>query len=513
MQALADNINTFFHQVAADLPSLSDSSAPPPSVSIPDEFVIDRAVVEEKMSRINIHKSPGPDGLQNWILRDFCAQLAGPVCAIFNASIREGFVPGRWKEANVVPVPKAHPPRSIESDLRPISLTSTLGKLLESIVGTWMLEMIDDKLDNRQYGARKGRSTTHALVDMLHHWHSAIDHRESARAVFIDYAKAFDHVDHNILLRKMSALGLPDIIIRWLHSFLSHRRQRIKIGDVFSEWLEMIAGMPQGSYLGPMTFIVLIDNIKAICLTHKYVDDTTLTEILNKMAVSGMQGIIDDVVLQSTESGMNINPRKTKEMLIGSTIIKHPPPHLTVSGALVERVAAFKILGVYVSSDLKWTHHVDMICSKVSSRMHFLKQLKRAGAPIQDLLCFYTTVIRPVMEYACPVWHSSLTLAQSNALEAQQRRALHIIYGDADYLSATIIAGVSSLNVRRAELTCKFYNKNILSNNSCLHYLLPKARDVNIIQRLRRANKIEPLQTRTERYRKSLIPFSLAHFQ
>ena len=101
------------------------------------------------MSRINIHKSPGPDGLQNWILRDFSAQLAGPVCAIFNASIREGFVPGRWKEANVVPVPKAHPPRSIESDLRPISLTSTLGKLLESIVGTWILERIDDKLDNR----------------------------------------------------------------------------------------------------------------------------------------------------------------------------------------------------------------------------------------------------------------------------------------------------------------------------------------------------------------------------
>ena len=140
---------------------------------------------------------------------------------MFNASIREGRVPQRWKEANVLPVPKSHPPRSIETDLRPISLTPTLVKLLESIVGAWMLERIENKLDVYQYGALKGRSTT-PLVDMLHHWSKAIDEGQSARAVFIDFAKAFDHVDHNVM-----------------------------IGEVVPEWLEMVAGMPQGFFSRP----------------------------------------------------------------------------------------------------------------------------------------------------------------------------------------------------------------------------------------------------------------------
>ena len=282
VQALADNISLIFQQVADDLPPLSTGSSPPRSDYYQNEFIIDQVAVETKLSRINIHKSPGPDGLPNWVLRDFCGKLSGPVCAIFNASVREGFVPPCWKEANVIPVPKIHPPRAIQSDLRPISLTSTLGKVLESFIGSWILERIEHRLDSRQYGALRGRSTTHALVDALHHWHSAVDSRQSVRTIFVDYAKAFDHIDHNILVAKMVEFGLPDVIIRWICSFLTDRRQRVKIGDVFSGWQMVHAGMAQGSYLGPLTFIILIDSLKPACLTHKFVDDTTLSEILEK---------------------------------------------------------------------------------------------------------------------------------------------------------------------------------------------------------------------------------------
>ena len=109
------------------------------------------------------------------------------------------------------------------------------------------------------------------------------------RSVFIDYAKAFDHVDHNILVAQMVAFGLPDVIIRWMCAFLSDRRQRIKIGNVLSDWQLISAGMAQGSYLGPLTFIILIDSLKSACLTHKFVDDTTLSEILDKRSTSMMQ--------------------------------------------------------------------------------------------------------------------------------------------------------------------------------------------------------------------------------
>jgi len=122
-----------------------------------------------------VQKAPGPDGLPNWLLRDFSTHLVGPVYAIYNASVREEFIPSRWKEAIVVPVPKVHPPRAIEYDLRLISLTATLGKVLESFIGAWILQRVSSRLDDRQYGALKQRSTTHALVDMLHHRHAAVD--------------------------------------------------------------------------------------------------------------------------------------------------------------------------------------------------------------------------------------------------------------------------------------------------------------------------------------------------
>ena len=108
------------------------------------------------------------------MLSDFCDKLSGRMCAIFNASKRERFEPLCWKEAHVIPVPKVHPPMAIESDLRPISLTAILGEVLESFVGSWILERIENQLDSRQHGGLRGRSTTHALVDALHHWHSAV---------------------------------------------------------------------------------------------------------------------------------------------------------------------------------------------------------------------------------------------------------------------------------------------------------------------------------------------------
>ena len=511
VRALADGVNRFFHGVASDLSPLDDSSIPPPPDVVPDEFIITQEQVERKLNRVKVHKAPGPDGLPNWLLRDFSSHLAGPVCAIYNASVREGFVPTRWKEANVVPVPKIQPPRAVESDLRPISLTATLVKVLESFVGPWIMERVGDSLDNRQYGALRRRSTTHALVDMLHHWHAAIDKCDSIRTVFVDFAKAFDHVDHNVLVAKLAALGLPDVIVRWICSFLRDRRQRVKIGDIQSEWLQLAAGMPQGSYLGPLTFIILINALQPGCLTHKYVDDTTMTEVLGRSAVSNMQVYVDELVQQAAEAGMIVNARKTKELLIGS-VLKDQPPPVSLSGTPVESVGTFKLLGVHVASDLKWSQHIDAITSKAASRLHFLKLLKRSGAGSDDLLSFYVTVIRPVLEYACPVWHSSLTVAQTKSLESLQRSAMSIAFGDGDCTLSLTRAGLDTLQARREQLTERFFRRGVLPESSCLHYLLPAKRDVSVTDRLRHARTFEHLMCRTVKFQNSFIPYCLKHY-
>ena len=167
------------------------------------------ADVENRLARINIYKVAGPDGLPNWLLRDFAPYLTQPLAAIFNASIRLGYVPPVWKSAEVIPAPKLPRPRSVQTDPRPTSLLPSLAKVLEPIIGQWLLPVLEPAFDPNQFGCRRQRSTTHALVAMTHAWQSALDRGGAARALFVDFRKAFDSVNHNLLLRKLYSRNVP----------------------------------------------------------------------------------------------------------------------------------------------------------------------------------------------------------------------------------------------------------------------------------------------------------------
>ena len=204
---------------------------------VPVCFIISSETVCKLLSSININKAIGPDAIPSWILRDHALTLAHPISTIFNASIREGYLPAIWRSAIVIPIPKVNPPRNISKDLRPISLTAVLSKQLERIVGGWMLDSIIDRLDVNQYGGLRGLSTTHALVDMVHTWLLAAEERKASHVVLLDYRKAFDHVDHTVLVNKCKTYDLPNFIIRWLCAFLSDRSQRVRLGQELSDWV------------------------------------------------------------------------------------------------------------------------------------------------------------------------------------------------------------------------------------------------------------------------------------
>jgi hypothetical protein len=512
VQLLANDINAFLQSVSNDLQPLSTELIPDIDDYFNDDFIIEPFEVERKLSNINVNKSSGPDNIPNWLLCDNSVWLAEPVCAIFNASLREGVVPAVWKQANVVPIPKNHPPRVIESDLRPISLTSTLSKVLESFIGFNVLEIVRDKLDKRQYGALKGRSTTHALIDIIHHWHQALENNETVRAVFIDYAKAFDHVDHSTIIRKLYNFGVDNVLIRWVCSFLAQRVQRVKLIDCFSEWLPLKGSMPQGTWLGPLIFVLLIDDLSTNCMLHKFIDDSTLTEIFKKGEPSAMGDHLNNVIEWSRDNFMNVNYKKTKEMLLGASI-SNEIGQLIVDGNTIARVSTYKLLGIHVESNLKWNCHVDYIRAKASSRLYFLKQLKKCSNNIADMLHFYTAVIRPVLEYACPVWHTSITNEQCRCLESIQRRAIYIINGiNEDYTTFCINNNLPSLYERRCELSKSFFNNSVLPSASCLHYLMPDRRDINITAKLRNPNVFCLPFVRTERFKHSFINYALEHY-
>ena len=164
--------------------------------------------------------------------------------AIFNCSLREGKLPNEWKMANIIPLPKSNPPASIHKDIRPISLTPIAAKVFESIVMEWVDNTIVSNVDPKQFGGLAGTSTTDALVEMTHMWYEATDTLNTyVRIVLLDFSKAFDLINHNILLEKLQAFGISAPILRWMAAFLLDRTQRVKIGNTYSH-----TGHPNGEY-------------------------------------------------------------------------------------------------------------------------------------------------------------------------------------------------------------------------------------------------------------------------
>ncbi len=511
MKDLAERVNTFFHSVSAELDPLDPTNAPD-ITQVPDQYIISQEIVEKKLLSTKLSKAPGPDGIPNWILRDLCGLISKPICSIFNASLREGVLPTVWKCANVTPIPKVSPPRHIESDLRPISLTPVLGKHLESIVGHWILEAISDNFDPFQYGGRKGLSTTHALVDMLHHWHQSIHAGKSVRVLLLDYSKAFDLVDHNILVQKFADLGTPPVLLKWLYGFLSNRKQRVKLGKDVSDWLSMNGAMPQGSWLGPLAFVVFISDmpLEQPVFAHKYMDDTTLSECYNNPDESHMQSATDQVVRWSDSNKMRVNTKKTKEMVISFKRPAQVPDPIVIEGNPLEQVHFFKLLGIWISDDLTWHYHANSICAKASPRLYFLRQLKRSGLSAADLTTFFVTVVRPVTEYGCPVWHSGLSVGDSSHLEQIQKRAMRIIYPELSYRCALQRAGLETLASRRDSLSRELFNA-ICEPSHKLNHLLPKTHVTGHNTRSNR--KLRAPIIKTERFRKSFIMHSILNYQ
>ena len=208
---------------------------------------------------------------------------------------------------------------------------------------------------------------------------------------------------------------------------------------------------------------------------------------------------------------MNINFSKTKELILGS-MSRNPPTSIFIDGNEIQRVQVFKLLGVFIDNKFNWKSHVKAICSKAASRLYVLRLLKRSGISQSDLVCFYISVIRSILEYACPAWHNSLTAEQIGNIESVQKRAINIIYGYVDYYEKLAELDLPTLYCHQ-ESICKSFFKSILNDRSCLHYLLPEQRNVEITGKLRHAASYEPPTVRTIKCQRSFINFALEHYQ
>ena len=232
-----------------------------------------------------------------------------------------------------------------------------------------------------QFGAIPKSSTTLALLEMLHEWSHGTDGNGSTiRVLMFDYKKAFDLIDHGILVNKLCELDIVPSVINWIIDFLSDRSQRIKIseGCVF-EWGTVPSGVPQGTKLGPWLFLTMINDLAiSNASLWKFVDDTTTSEILKKGHPSQAQGIANEIVEWSTKNRVKLNTDKCKELRIGFTYTSHDFPPVSIGEEQIKVVKDAKLLGVTISGDLTWNAHIAEVTKKAAKRLYFLVQLKRA---------------------------------------------------------------------------------------------------------------------------------------
>ena len=311
-------------------------------------------------------------------------------------------------------------------DLRPISLTPVISKVLEHFVCKWIRQAVEDRFNPRQFGAIRGSSTTHGLVELTHYVHAELDKPgHHVRALLLDYSKAFDMVNHHILLRKFREIGTPDCLTRWCAAFLLERQQRVKVGQAVSALVTINGGTPQGTLLGPLAFIVYLSDFSSPnpIKDFIYVDDTSSCCSSKDPTSTIMQAGASNAEQWAATNDMCINTAKTKEMVFTLARGLVVPP-LTIGGNTIEQVAAFKLLGVTVTSNLSRTPHIKSLLKKVNQRLFLLSRMKHAGVQARELLSIYISFIRPVLEYANPVWFSSLPANLLKDIESAQKRAL-----------------------------------------------------------------------------------------
>ena len=484
-------------------PLQNDPSAEPSAV--PYMVTADRVFL--KLSSLNPKKATGPDGIPAWLIKENADLLLAPITNIINSSFSEGRLPTSWKRADIVPIPKQKQVRDVNKDLRPISLTPVLSKVAEEfVVEEHVRPAVIKKINDNQFGCIPKSSTTQALLSMVHTWTKHTDGSGSeVRVVLFDYRKAFDLIDHCILASKLTTLNLPHSILCWILDYLKNRKQRVKLGqDCKSEWGDVPAGVPQGTKLGPWLFALMVDDIDVTNTElWKYVDDTTIAENVAKNQASRIQDDVNELVTKSGENNFQLNEKKCKEMRISFAKTPADFNPIIVNGKAIERVSCVKLLGLNITSDLKWNHHISEISRKVSKRLYFLKQLKRARVATKDLVIFYITCIRPTMEYACPVYHNSLPNYLSDELESLQKRAMRIIFPSLPYFEALELAKLETSYIRRQTQTTNLFQE--ISNNPQhkLYRFLPRLNKCNF--NLRSTRKFQVPVCKTNRLQNSFF--------
>ena len=400
----AEELSSFFGSVFCEetFGPMEEDCYTSHSGSIIDDMVINVDDVKKELSSININKSQGPDGIHPKLLRALAGnqEFVNAVYRLFCACACTRKMPTDWKEANVVALHKKGP-RNLSENHRPVSLTCILGKVYEKFVRKHILDHISSSISPEQHGFVSGRSCTSNLLESLDAIIDMMDEGIPVDLLFFDFRKAFDTVPHGKLLVKLENLGIKGGTPEIIQDFLTGRRMRVGVGDSFSKFIDILSGVPQGSVLGPILFLVFINDLpeSIISLVLMFADDL-------KLIANASRFDIVDADLKALERWqdkwqLRFNPIKCKVLHISGN--DNPQNIYSLDGIQLESIESEKDLGLIVNNKLDFGDQIKKCLSKANKMIAWIS--RNIICKSKDVMVLiYRSLIRPHLEYCVQAW-------------------------------------------------------------------------------------------------------------
>ena len=407
-------------------------------------------IVKEKLDGLNPNKSPGHDKWHPYFLRELSEVLSEPLAILFDKSLKEG-AHESWRKAIVTAIFKKGK-KTDPGNYRPVSLTSVISKILESIIRDAIVShlMKNGLITDDQHGFVPKRDCITQLLVCIEDWTRRLEESKAFDVIYTDFAKAFDSVPHERLFLKLDAIGVSGDVLKWIKSFLRGRTQCVNVDGIRSTWRDVLSGIPQGSVLGPILFVIFINDMPSHVkhnMCKLFADDCKLYRDVKQGEVNTVQMDLDNFEEWSKIWQQPFNAKKCKVLHMGSN---NPCHSYRLNGHVLEEIDAEKDLGVMIDSSLKFHLQTAAATKKANQILGVIKR-SYVTRDKNTMATLYTSMVRPHLEYGNVIWGPFYALDRK-AVESVQRRATKLIpeLKDEPYTERLRALDIPSMEYRRS---------------------------------------------------------------
>ena len=427
---MAEEFSIFFKSIFTEEDTTVIPDPEPVFTGTEEEKLTTIDITEErvlkKLKQINPSKSAGNDNISNAVLKETAEEITEAVTKIFKRSLEESKLPEDWKTSNITPIYKKDG-RNKVGNYRGVHLTSQLCKTMESLVKEDIVDHLSkfNLIRGTQHGFTEGKSCFTNLLMFLEDITKHIDEGTPVDVIYMDFRKAFDSVPHQRLLKKVKAHGISGKVYKWIEEWLTNREQRVVLKGETSSWEKVMSGVPQGSVLGPLLFIIYINDIDSniVSVLSKFADDCKLAyKVATVEDTNTVQADIDTLGAWSEKWQLVFHPDKCKTLHFGHSNEKK---QYYLNNQQIKSVTSEKDLGVYITEDLKQHKHVAEIAKRANRMLGMIKRTITCKS-IENIMSYYKSLVRPIIDYASGIWNP-YHKKDIIKLEKIQRRATKII--------------------------------------------------------------------------------------